>query len=357
VPTPTQIPVWLLRLLRQIHGLSVEVTDDRSILLSAHGGRRQIFKVEYHPVLSGEKANLLLQEWKRTSEGRSRILLAVQRLAPHTRQLLRTAGLSWAEAETGICHLAAPGILIDVTVEDESEQSNSKIARAKLRDRSGLVAEVLLTSNRTAELRLAAVAARANASTGLVSRIFARLTNLKILRKEGAGPNRFWRLADAGALLDLWSREERQPEHRTNLYVWSRSPEALMEKLPELEKQNIRWAVAGVSAANLYAPTLTVTPAPIIWVDASLPVSEVASVLGGQVVDQGSNLEVWQSPGNLILFELKRWKPARENGVPLIQHALPIVSQPRAYIETFAGPGRAPEVAQNLRERMLTSND
>lgn len=352
-----QIPVWLLRLLRQIQGLSVEITEAQSIVLSAHGGRRHTFTVQYHPVLSGEKAKLLLQAWKRPLESRSKNLLAVQRLAPHTRQLLLAAGLSWAEAETGVCHLAAPGMLIDVTVEDESERVNSKAARVKLRDRSGVIAEVLLTSFRTAELRLAAVAKRGNASPGLVSRIFARLTSLNILKQDGAGPKRFWRLADPGALLDLWSAEERQPERSTNLYVWSRSPEALMEKLPLLEKQKILWAVAGVAAANLYAPTLTVTPAPIIWVDASLPVSEIASVLAGEVVEKGSNLEVWQSPGNLSFEALRRWGPARESLVPLAGDLLPLVSQPRAYIEALAGPGRAPEVAQNLRERMLNSND
>jgi hypothetical protein len=123
-------------------------------------------------------------------------------------------------------------------------------------DRSGLIAEVIFTSFLNQELRLAAVAKHANVSGGLVSRIFTRLSSLNIFAQEGSGPNRSWRLRDPGALLEVWSAEERRPERITSLYIWSRSPADLLGKLPQLHELKIQWAASTLSAANLYAPTL-----------------------------------------------------------------------------------------------------
>jgi hypothetical protein len=136
-----------------------------------------------------------------------RILLAVQKLAPNTRRLLSTKRVSWIESETGICHLVAPNTVL----KDVSQASDSNSARAKLIDRSGLVAEIILASFRNAELRLATIAERARVAIGLVSRIFARLSAMNILTYQGSGPHRSWRLQDPGGLLDLWSSEERRP--------------------------------------------------------------------------------------------------------------------------------------------------
>ena len=106
----------------------------------------------------------------------------------------------------------------------------------------------------------------------------------EILTERGAGPNRKWKLTDLGALLDLWAQEEREVERVTGLYVWSRSPAAVYDKLPALNDLKVQWALAGVSAANLYAPTLTTTPNPIVRIDASVPASRVAEALGGEIV-------------------------------------------------------------------------
>jgi hypothetical protein len=322
--------------------------------ISANGGKEEIFRVRYLPVLSKESAEGLLRDFKAETK-RESVLLAVQKLAPNTRRLLSAKGFSWIESETGVCHFVAPGILVDTIAKDVGHLADSA-TRAKLIDRSGLIAEIILASLRTAELRLAAVAQRADVSIGLVSRIFARLSGLNILTYEGSGPNRFWRLRDPGALLDLWSTEERRPQRITNLYLWSRSPADLFGKLPQLHELKIQWAVAGLSAANLYAPTLTTTPDFTIWADSSQPVAKMASSLGGEIVEKGANFQVWQSAGDFPLHETTVWSPKGKHNIPIGPGLLNIVSEPRAYVEAVSGSGRASEVAQNLRERMLTSH-
>jgi predicted transcriptional regulator len=269
---------------------------------------------------------------------------------------LRQANVSWIEAETGVCHFVAPGILIDTKIEEHGRQQDSDATKIRLRDRSGLIAEAVLTSPRADELRLALIVKQTNVSSGLASRIFRRLTDLAILTEQGAGPNRKWRLTDLGALLDLWAQEEREVERVTGLYVWSRSPAALYDKLPVLNDLKVQWALAGVSAANLYAPTLTTTPNPIVRIDASVPASRVAEVLGGEIVQKGANLHLWQTKGNAALYKVAPWVTAHGGIGRASEGLLQIVSQPRAYIESITGPGRTPDVAQNLRERMIASN-
>jgi hypothetical protein len=63
---------------------------------------------------------------------------------------------------------------------------------------------------------------------------------------------------------------------------------------------------------------------------------------------------VWQTSGNLALHEVEPWiTKSGSIGDPSRDGLLQIISRPRAYIETIGAPGRALEVAQNLRERMM----
>jgi predicted transcriptional regulator len=351
-----KIPDWITRLLHQVEGISFDPIDGESFNVSVPGGKHYTFKIRSFPSLSREKALHLISSWKDYNSTRIRPIVASRKLAPPTRDILRQANVSWIEAETGVCHFVAPGILIDTTIEEHGRQRDSDATKIRLRDRSGLIAEAVLTSPRADELRLASIVKQTNVSSGLASRLFRRLTDLGVLTEQGAGPNRKWRLTDLGALLDLWAQEEREVERVTGLYVWSRTPAALYDELPVLNDLKVQWALAGVSAANLYAPTLTTTPNPTIRIDASVPASRVAEMLGGEVVQKGANLQLWQTKGNAALYKVAPWVSAHSGIGRASEGLLQIVSQPRAYIESITGPGRTPDVAQNLRERMIASN-
>ncbi|WP_089408959.1 hypothetical protein [Granulicella rosea] len=347
---------WILRYLRQLASVGVRElgeNEEYSLGISIEDGGEQRFEVRSFTTLSQEKARDLVE----TSRSRSfgvRLLLAVPELAPRTRELLRNERMSWIERDTGVCHIVAPGLYIDTRVSGSAARLPSPTP-TRLRDRTGLVAEALLQASPRHTIRLSAISKNANVSAALVSRVFQRLTALGLLQEHGAGPRRFWSLTDFGGLLELWSKEEREPETVTSLYVWSRSVNALYEKLPKIHDLRARWAVAGTAAAYLYAPVLTAAPSPIVYLDAAVPAQDLAKVLGGEVVDKGGNIQVWQSKGNPALYRIQAYEPAAGAIVTVGagRGSLELVSKPRAYIETIRAAGRSPEVANALREQML----
>jgi hypothetical protein len=348
------IPAWLLRLLAHIQSLNLTKNEDNTLTITLSGdNRRRTFEVFAIPVLSKEKARELIKKRELFATNPARgLLVATRQLADQTRELLRESGISWAEELTGVCHLTGRGLLIDTRIRDDSERKDRSAVHAKLRARSGLVVESILTFFRHEPILIKTIAARADVSPALAFRVLWRLSRLNLLEVHGSGPNRYWKLNEAGGILDLWAAEEEPPKRVTNLYVWTRSPQDLLRKLPELDRFEPKWAIGGTAAANLYAPILSSDPEPAVWVDAHLPAKEIASALGGEVVDKGSNLRIWQSDDNLPLnlaTAVSRGT-AGENA-----SNVRLVSPARAYIEAVNAGGRGPDVAQNLRERILSS--
>lgn len=347
---------WILRYLRQLAPVTVRATtrdEGYDLAISVEDGREHHFDIKNMLSLSHEKARGLLGMWRpRTS--RIRLLLAVPELAAPTREFLREERISWIERDTGVCFIIAPGLYIDTQVDGTAAHSMSP-SPSRLRDRTGLVAEALLQASSRDAVRLSLISKKANVSAALVSRVFQRLTALGLLEEHGAGPNRFWSLVDFGSLLELWTKEERRPDTVTDLYVWSRSTNALYEKLPEIHKLKAHWALAGTAAAYLYAPILTVPPSPIVYLDTAIPAQDLAKVLGGEIVEKGGNIQVWQSRGNSALYQTRTYEAANAAVADLrAGHGhLEIVSKPRAYIETINAAGRGPDLAQALREQML----
>lgn len=349
----SSLPDWLFRTL-QGAGLRVEPGQTfTSLLIRLEGSRPVEFEVASFPVLSMERAQEVI-EGTRQHSPKARLLLAIRHLSQRTREMLRTWGCSWVEEATGIVHLVAPGLLVNVNGTSISESRPESGVRARLRNHSGLLAEALLLSGPDDKIFLRTIASHAHVSNALASRVLTRLSKNNLVEVHGAGPNRFWQLSDRGGLLDLWAAEEqRQPQKTCGLYVWSRSPQELFLKLPLLDRLTRKWALGGPAAANSYAPTLTKYPDPAIWVDARVPPEEVAKALQGELADRGANIQLWQSERNLPL-ELSTMQMPDERSAPPHGQEIRLVSPPRAYIETVGAPGRSPEIAQHLRERILS---
>jgi hypothetical protein len=322
-------------------------------MLSVGSGPRLALEFEYKPLLSLEAAREAVE--RRNEHPRAdRLLLAVNRLAPATRKVLREGGVSWIERDTGVCFIFMPGILIErlSALQKTVQPKNSGLPQ--LRDRAGLVAESLLKDGTADQsFRVDTTARRSSVSPAVVSRVFGRLAGLQVLNEHGKGPARFWTLNNRGILLDLWSQEERPVERITQLYVWAANTRELYDKLTSAKGMDFQWAVAGLAAANLYAPTLTTYPDPILRLDAAVPARRLVEVLGGEVVEKGGNFTVWQSKDNLALFDVGYDTVA---SVLPWSTTLPRVTQARAYIETISASGRAAEVAERLRERIVLGN-
>lgn len=343
---------WLIRTLRRLEGLQVrQGARASSIVVLVNGSAPVVFSVRYFPVLSRERANELVQQGQALPGQRDRPLLATRQLSEPTRELFRKAGVSWVEQLTGVCRLVGPGLLVEVKTEDVSQQSRSPSVRARLRKRSGLIAEALLLAPQQERIQAGKLVRQTGLSAGLVSRLLHRLASLKLLEINGAGPNRHYQLVDRGSLLDLWAAEEVPPPPPTGLYVWTRSPKDLIQKFALLDKVSEHWALGGAAAANVYAPTLTVIPEPTVWFDARLPAERVSRAFGGEIVDKGANLWLWQSEQNVALTLAALAKPL--GAVAMESCELRIVTRARAYIEALKEGRRSAEIAQNLRERIL----
>lgn len=340
-------------------GIDIQLSNSKAgqLHLRANSGPSTAFQLTSIPTLSRESASLLIQNQSAPDASKPQLhapLLLTRSLSEATRGILREHHISWAERNTGFLHLAAPGILVDLQTDDGESKTKWARQRAKLQGISGLVAETLAAWPAGEFVRLRDLAETAAVSSALASRVLQRLHTLRIVEALGSGPRRHWTLLEKGGLLDLWAEEEhRIPSAVAQLNVWSRSPNALLAKLPDLNRLTNLWALAGTAAANLYAPTLTSFPEPAIWIDAKVPVQDVARTLGGEKVESGGNIHIWQSERNLPLRQLHS---LASEGVPGIERRLQLVSRPRAYVEALLGAGRSPEVAQNLRERILRND-
>ena len=356
-PKKPKISAWVHRRLRSIPGLdSVGEPQSKSrygrIKLRAVEGRFVQFDVVEDRTISEERAHALAET---TSQGGPRLLVATLRLTPSARAVLREAGISWIEKETGRCRMSGPGLLVEIEMKgdawrkrDATRSQHPKVSPALLRDKSGLLAEALLVRDPKAQISVTALAAESGLSIALVSRLFARLTELGILEAHGRRPRKQWTLRDPAALLDRWADEERsEPDETTHLSVWSRTTEDFLTQLAQIEESHLRYAVGGVVAANLYAPSLTATPIPEIWIPAELSASKFGDSLGARVVESGANLRIMQHRGDAALIAAQTLSMATSR-FP----GLRVISKYRAFVEARRSAGRGPDVASALRRAM-----
>ena len=354
----TKIPDWLLRFLRSLQEIEVHTLDDGTISLTVAGGNTHNFKVEARSRIGEKEALHLVNRYSHQQTSRQYpLLICTRRLSSNTRDVLRDAGISWVEHDTGVIHLIAPGLLIHQIYENvpfimqhAAVQGSGRATR--LVGQSGIVAETLLLRYLGQPIKVMQVAAEAGVSAGLTSRILKRLEIEGILRTEGKGPSKHRYLIDPGKLLEIWAAEETTAvDKKTELYVWTSTPDELYGNLKALESAGITSALSGVAAANSYTPTLTTIPWPELWVAARTAPAEVADVFQGEIVDDGANITIRQKAGDAALHHAQIITDTSA-GLLIPLSGVPVISRPRAYIEAFRESKRSREVAENLRERL-----
>jgi hypothetical protein len=282
---------------------------------------------------------------------KSPVLLVVRELSPQRREELRSRHLSWIEYGTGVVHVRAPGLAIDMP-EDPSASVEEAVEVPSLAGKAGIVVEALLELTRGREFVAQPEVAKLSGSTqAWVSKIFRSLVNTGALEVHGAGPRKEWRPHTA-ELLDLWIRDRGPAPQSMGMYVWARSHNHLLGRLRQLDRAGVNYAIGGVTAGDLHEPTLSSPPAPSVWIPAATPPTHIAKALDGELVDTGANLVVWQTPGDPALRLARRlahWRGGLKSEVA----ALRVVTPARAVVECMQAPGRGREVGEKLREKVL----
>jgi hypothetical protein len=176
----------------------------------------------------------------------------------------------------------------------------------------------------------------------------SRLERLGHLERPTAqrGPTSGRNIADMSTFLDAYAAaagelRSKQPVvlvHR----LWKDPLETLHSEIASmLNKEKTRWAVTGVAASVMLAPYLSDVTTLELYVDAeSMSNSlELATLLGGRIVDKGHRIEIRELPTTMS---------SRGPVIDGVQIALPV----RVYADLVASGGRFADAAEHLRESL-----
>jgi hypothetical protein len=283
---------------------------------------------------------------------RERVVLVVPSLSPKRRQELRYRDVSWIEYKTGAVHLRVPHLAIDLP-EVPTTETDRPTSLPRLSGKAGVVVEALIELGRRQELVAQADVAELSGSTrAWTSRVFGELVKAEALDDVGRqGLTKAWR-PNLDELLRLWIADEGPSPTVTGMYLWSRTSSDLLQAVGQLGAEGATYAIGGVAAADLHEPTLTGVPAVAAWIPMSSPPERVATRLGAELVDSGANVFLWQAPGDPALpmaGPLARWR----SDAPEALRSLSVVTPGRAVVEAVRASGRGPEVAEDLRRRIV----
>lgn len=285
-------------------------------------------------------------------EKRNRTILVVPELPPKRRLELRHRNISWIEYRSGMVHLRVPHLAIDLPEDPRAGPSPPK-SLPDLSGKAGIVVEALIELARRQDLVSQPDVAEISGSTrAWTSRVFGALVEADALEVEGAGPSKQWR-PRAEALLRLWEADGGPSPSITPTYMWSRTPEELIHSMAGLEDVTPSHAIGGVAAANLHEPTLSGIPHVNVWIPASIPPATIAVHLEAELVESGANVFLWQASGDPALRmagPLRTWRADASEALGRLR----VVTPARAVVEAAQGTGRSPEVAEQLRQRILS---
>jgi hypothetical protein len=161
---------WILQALRSVPGLAAAPGPDKDTvaIMTGNSGTAWFFRVRSIPVLGQERAKELSDALRiqGVSSSPVGVLVATRQLAEATRTILRSAGVSWVERLTGVCRLVGPGLLIEVRDKEGRARGPGVLVRARLRDRSGWLAECILDAGPSLSRQASRLHSRAVCSAG-----------------------------------------------------------------------------------------------------------------------------------------------------------------------------------------------
>ncbi len=267
------------------------------------------------------------------------LLLIARTSTAGAREVLTQGGVSYLDGR-GFADLRLPGFVLKVAAPSRRPDEDHSAGPARLSGKAGLVAQALLL-DRPRKWAVGDVANVAGVSVGLAHRVLARLEADGILASEGRGPGKTRHVARAGALLDLWAEEAREPRLR-------RTPAfSLMRAVPvefvstRLSGAGLIHAVTGSAAAARVAPFLTTVPVTHVRVAASAVLPDILGALAAREAVEGPNLVIVQGADDAEL----RFRRETDG--------IWVAADTRIYLDALHDPRRGAEQARAFREQEL----
>jgi hypothetical protein len=269
-------------------------------------------------------------------------VVVATKLSDGARDWLRREGLGWVD-EVGHAEIMRPSGLV-ISREPAFERKHPE--RPLQWTRSTLsVAEAALSG---VEPTVESIERATGLSRNATATALARLERLGFLDRPHAqrGPTSGRRIVDANAFLDAYAvaaAEQRSKQRIVLVHrLWNDPLDTLRTEIaPALNDNNTRWAVSGVGASVLLAPYVGNVATLELYVDSELILDrfDLASLLGGRVVEKGHRIEVRELPTSM-----SDKGPCLEG----VHVALPV----RVYADLNAAGGRSAEAAHHLRESL-----
>jgi hypothetical protein len=324
-----------LRVLREVPGLAVvSVPAERDLGLDA--------VLEF----AGSAARVAVQVKSRVSAaaawqvvrgaGALPVLVVAGETTADAREILRQHGVGVVDG-LGNVHVELPGLLIH----QAGGRPRQEARPARLDGKAGVCALALLAGpGRGWQVRELAEAA--GVSAGLAHRVLTRLEAEGVVAAEGTGRYRVRRVADPGALLDLWAEENRYRPVRTRAYLLAQGHRRLVTELGSgLERGGFGYAVTGAAAASLVAPFVTAVPVTEVWVTATAAAGDMIAAAGAAAVADGHNVVFLQARDDTPLA-------FREQAAGVW-----VASRFRLYADLRRDPRRGREQADRLRQEVI----
>jgi hypothetical protein len=334
----------VLRLLQEIPGVTAERTalnKRRQDIVIRAGDVTQVVEVKAQPQTNAAAARQIVEYAQHLPEG-THLLLVARTTTEEARRLLEEQGVGVIDTQ-GNMRVEFPGLFLWTEGRlPRPTREGQKAPPVRLTGKAGVAAQALLHEPQR-KWQVHDLAKAADISVGLAHRVLARLERENLVEVAGAGPKRTRRIEKPTALLDLWVEEMRDRRvKQLRAFRLARDPRAQARILSRaLTEAKIEHAITGPAGAARLAPFITAIPVTDIWVAETVPLNDVASAVQADVVQEGQNIVLRQTPGDAPL--------AFRTKVDDIWTADPF----RLFYDLRQDPRRGREQADRLRKEVI----
>lgn len=333
-----------LRFLREIPGVIVKptaLTGRHSDVVIRAGDVTRVVEVKSKRLTNVAAARQVVEYAQHLPAG-THLLLVTRTSTEDARQLLEDHEIGIMDTQ-GNTRIQFPGLFLWTEGRlAPPPRERQKEPPVKLTGKAGVAAQALLGEPQR-KWQVHYLAKTAGISMGLAHRVLVRLERENLIEAEGAGPTRTRRVVNPTALLDLWAEEMRdRGVKQLRAFRLARDPQGQAKILSRaLTEAKIAHAMTGPAAATRLAPFVTAVPLTDIWVTDAVTLDEVAAAARADVVREGPNIVLRQSPGDAPLAYSKK------------MNDIWVVDRFRLYYDLRHNPQRGREQADRLRTEVI----
>jgi hypothetical protein len=257
-------------------------------------------------------------------------------ISPRVAEICRTAGVNYLD-KAGNCRIVAGGLHLEIAGHPNPTPDTRPLGNLFAPKGSGIVRVLLEHPIRSWQVQ--ELGREARVSLGLVSKSKQALVDEGFVRVDAGRVQ----LQDPEGLLRAWQAAYHQDVEPLDLYVMDNLPGAERVLGDRCTAADVKYALAGFSAAWLLAPMVRVQRTTMLIegaVDAA-QTQELIAAIGAKHVESGANLTLWFSRDSSVFY----------GGRTIEGH--PVTSPIQTYLDCVGKAGRGEEAALAVFEQLI----